>query len=314
MNFGTTGIPDYRDRDFCASPINAPPAAAAPPFGAGPIPDAIGYVRSDGVTAVIYRSSANHIIEVATQSPAITVTWVVSDLTTFTSGPDATTGSAFPYVRTDNTNSIVYIAADNHIHEIASTFPNPPYWQDWDLYANSGENIAPSTDPWAYRRSDGKSAVVFIATDNKLHELSLTPGSACGNTAWCAGIITAATSPTGGLFRRPSGYIRTDSKNAVVYISGSGTSLHEVRLTAGGWVDGEIPLNGFSPSGQPFGYTAPNNGTFHQGGSGLRNYVDLEGSKTGEGQVGIEVSLPASGTGAWDLVTNIWNCPQPGHC
>jgi len=268
--------------------INAPLAAAAPPTG--PVPDIIGYIRSDNKNALVYRGSNNHVIEVRsnfTSSPP----WLVTDLTTTSGGPNVGSGSAFPYIRTDGINSIVYIATDNHIHELTSNFGGSPTWLDHDLYANSGETVIPSTDPWGYKRSDNTNAVVYVGNDNKLHEISRNGSNNCfTGFAWCTGVISVATAPSGGLFRRPSGYVRADSKNAVVYMSNF-NSLHEVTLAVGGiWVEGTLPTgSGFTPLGQPFGHKAPGN----------RSSVLYEATSS-FGKQGFELTLQSGGP-AWEF-------------
>src|SRR5262249_22829178 len=131
-------------------------------------------------------------------------------------------GGAFPYVRSDHKNAIVYIGTNSHIHEIVSNFPT---LVDTDLYAtgNSDETVAPSSEIWGYKRFDGVNAIVFVGTDGNLHELSLNIGVPCAHlhTPWCDGTPTASQ-PTSGISQRPSGYVRADNGNAVVYLSNNG--------------------------------------------------------------------------------------------
>jgi hypothetical protein len=233
------------DTDF-SNTFNVPPAATG-----DPVPDVIGYVRSDNRSALVYRNNANHVIEVLSNFGNDPAAWVWTDLTIAASAPvTITAGSAFPWVRSDGLHSIVYIANDNHIHDLFTDLS--PNWFDGDLSAASGETIAPSSDPWGYRRADGFNAVVFVGTDNKLHELGYFPGGGWGTA------ILPAVNPSGGLYRRPSGYVRADGLNAVVYVSGS-TSLHEVELREGSWVDATLAFNCQSPISQPFGGLAAAN-------------------------------------------------------
>ncbi len=287
------------DTDFALQPVAAPLASRGRLVGgfSGELPpDAIGYVRTDGKNAIIYRGMDNHIYEVASNfgsSPP----WVVSDLTGFTSAPAVGAGSAMPYIRSDSTptNAIVYAASDGHIHEIASHFgqPHTAAWIDSDLFAASGATVSPSTDPWAYKRSDGQNAVIYVGSDGQLYELSLNPGRLCfTGKPWCVGIITAAQNPSGTFATRPSGYVRWDNLNAVVYLDVFG-GIHELTLRSGGWVDGLLP---FSKNGnvtaaiqQPFGHRAP----------ASVDSVLFQGS----GDMGTnpcEFSL-ASSTGSWSL-------------
>jgi len=242
---------------FNAFGLNAPNAAVAPV--GGPAPDVIGYVRTDNRSAIVYRSTTNHVIELksnfGSQPP-----WLVTDLTTASNAQvTATMGSAFPYVRSDGWNTIVYIGSDNHIHELATQGSG---WSDGDLSNAAGSSAVPSTEPWGYRRSDSCNSVVFVGTDNILHELAL-----CGG-GWGSHILPATT-PVGGLFARPSGYLRADGLNAVAYVSSTSDpsranspsrALRELQLTAGTtWMDVALPMSCISPLGQPFAHPAPGN-------------------------------------------------------
>lgn len=283
--FGT----GFLDNDFASAfGINAPPARA----DYTGVPDVIGYVRSDNTNAIVYRSSANHIIEIrdnAGGSPP----WIPHDLTIDSNGPPATRGSAFPYVRSDGRNTIVYIAADNRIHEIATDLSGA---SDKDLFTASDETVAPSSEPWGYKRGDGINAVVYVGSDGTLRELSLFVGHPCGAKPWCRGLIQAAVAPASV---RPSGYVRADGLSAVVYVSNDTTidgSLHEVTIGPGrGWIDGAMPINpthinGLHAYGQPFGHLAPGN----------RSSVLLRVTVPPANDIGTEMSLP-SGSGTWGV-------------
>jgi len=219
------GLPAGTDVDLTvAFGINAPLAAGAPP--SGPSPEVIGYVRSDNRSAMVYRGSNNHVIEIisnfGSQPP-----WLANDLTVLAGAlVTATKGSAFPYVRSDGTNSIVYIASDNHIHELSGS---PSHTVDADLYG-SGVTVVPGSDPWGYVRSDGYNSVLFVATDSTLQELFLFPGGTWGRA------VLPAVSPGNGLARRPSGYVRADGVNAVAYVSND-REIHELELGPSGWSD-----------------------------------------------------------------------------
>jgi hypothetical protein len=102
--------------------LNAPNAASGQ-NASNQAPDVIGYVRSDNTSAIIYHDVNHHVIQLKSnfggQPP-----WLVTDLTVASSASvtvstdTSFTGSAFPYVRSDACNSIVYVASDNHIHEL----------------------------------------------------------------------------------------------------------------------------------------------------------------------------------------------------
>jgi hypothetical protein len=210
----------FTDLDYSAPPINAPLA-----FGGqfnGPVPDAIGYVRAGNRAAVVYRSSNNHVIEIL-RVPFANPSWIVNDLTAL-SGTQFIVGkgSAFPYARSDGYNTIVYVANDNHVHELA-TFGTPSSgtgaWSDADLSFAAGTFTEPTSDAWGYKRSDNCNAVVY-ATDGNLHQLALCPGG-----GWSYSLLPTASPALGGLHRRPSGYVRADGVTTVVYV-GFDDSIH----------------------------------------------------------------------------------------
>jgi hypothetical protein len=230
---------------FAAAGINAP--AAAPAQFAGPVPDVIGYVRSDNRSAIVYRSATNHVIELKSNfggmgQPA----WLVTDLTV-ASGASVTVGkgSAYPFVRSDSWNTIIYIGSDNHIHHIAllgaSLF-------DEDLSALSGDTGNPDSEPIGVKRSDGYNCVLFVGTDGKMHQLAFLPGG-----SWWTSNLPAT--PKGGLHQRPAAYVRPDQTNVVVYTTPS-NSIVEIRLSNGQWLPTDLPTNCVKALGQVFGHSA----------------------------------------------------------
>jgi hypothetical protein len=229
------------DTDFntCCG-INAPIAASK---------DIVGYVHSDPKSGLVYRSSNNHVIEVTSNFSGFPP-WVSNDLTTIASAPVTAQGRPFPYVRSDGLSAIVYKGSDNHIHELSNT--GPAGWSDTDLYVISHETVSAATDPWGYKRSDNKNAVLFIGGDSKLHELEATTND------WSTVNLPAVTPAS----FRPSGYVSPTGVNSVVYISGgfTGTNvLHQLTLSGTTWTD-EVPsgANGcVRPLSEPFGHAAP---------------------------------------------------------
>src|SRR6185295_6401275 len=109
---GTT----WYDNDFSTLPgLNAPLGSTHDDFF-----QPRAYVRSDGISAIVYRGQNNRIYEVSSNWGA-NPPWVVADLKYLATGaPYVYAGSPMPYVRSDNRNAIVYTASDHHIHEILS--------------------------------------------------------------------------------------------------------------------------------------------------------------------------------------------------
>jgi hypothetical protein len=257
----------FGDLDYNASPISAPLAAPGPING--DVPDVIGYVRADSVSAVIYRSEADHVIEIAKEITG----WVVTDLTS-ASGTFATVGRGgpFPYVRTDGYSTAVYVAMDNHIHELAKK--GSAQWFDGDLSVASGDTGSPGTDPWAYQRSDGFNSVLYTSIDGHLHEIAFHAGGSWGS------YILPAVGPS----FRPSGYVRGDGISTVVYVSAN-NSVHELALVGGAWSDANLPIGGVLPVGQVFGHKPPQ-----------RTASVLFQGTSGGNKQGVEISL---NNGTW---------------
>jgi hypothetical protein len=85
---------------------NAPKLTPSP---GGPM----GYIRGDGVTAVVYCGNDNHIHELT----LVEGHWLHSDLSL--AANTETFGYPFAYVRSNGVTSIVYRGPDSHIHELA---------------------------------------------------------------------------------------------------------------------------------------------------------------------------------------------------
>jgi len=99
------GDPGARDRGVMVVMNNTVNAASDP----------VAYVRSDGVTAVLFKSSDNRIRELT----LVGGSWVSSDLNAATGGPLADGAGLNAYVRADRVNAVVYRTADNHVHELS---------------------------------------------------------------------------------------------------------------------------------------------------------------------------------------------------
>lgn len=306
---GASGGGTLTDTDFFVQTGGVAPLAAPAPVN-GVVPDAIGFKRPDGKDAVVYRSETNHVWMVSSDPGA--PQWLAFDLTALTGAPlTANNGGPYPYVRTDNWITIVYIGSDNHIHELANPgAPGPEVgWIDADLSVVTGDLATPNSALWGWKRSDGWNQILFISTDRQLHEFFFHPSH-----GWGAGLLPAV-SPVTGFSRRASGYIRNDGVNAVVYMGSNASVVHELKLKSdgSGWTDVSLPSNDTTnPQGQPFAHLAPaaaNGGTSGTTGSGghagtgsvigNRNSVLFEGNLDGLTH-GYELGQ-ASSVGAWTL-------------
>jgi hypothetical protein len=194
-------------------------------------PAAVGdpavYVRSDGRSAVVYRSSDNHIRELLLTGQS----WAAGDLSAAAGAP-AASGNPSPYVRSDGSNTVVYRSTDNHIRELG-LFSGA--WTVGDLSAITGAPNAVS-DPYGYVRSDGVSAVVYRSTsDNHIREISLAVGTFNWSAADLSG-LTGAPAATG----RPTAYVRADGISTVVFKSSGDSHIRELRRFAGSWFAGDL--------------------------------------------------------------------------
>ncbi len=281
---GSTG--PWGDTDFTV-------AFSAPAVSTGVATNVVPYVRTDGINAYVYRSAGNHIIEI-TSNFGHTPAWLVNDLTSFTGGPSVS-GSVFAYIRSDSVNALVYVASDGHVHEISSNFGGSPAWFDNDLFAASGVSAPNPHDPAGYRRSDNVNAVVFTTASGALMELSLTPGSMCDPShAWCWGQLASDASASNA---SPSGYVRWDNKNAVVYLSSSNT-INEMLLVPGGWSEATLPLSTLT-SGQ-INPTSATRVFAQRASNGSTNYnvVSFEANWINHGTDAFQLLLK-SGTSNW---------------
>jgi hypothetical protein len=85
--------------------------------------DPAGYVRSDGINAVVYRGTNNHIYELLLRRDG---TWHYSDITAVPDAPahpldvvfSIASGDPAGYARSDETNSVVYRGTNNAIYEL----------------------------------------------------------------------------------------------------------------------------------------------------------------------------------------------------
>ncbi len=81
-------------------------------------PDALndpeGYVRADGIDAVVYRATDDHLYELRRSGSA----WLLTDLTDSALAPDAA-GRGIPYVRAGDVSGVAYRSFDGAIHELS---------------------------------------------------------------------------------------------------------------------------------------------------------------------------------------------------
>jgi murine toxin len=170
------------------------------PIGSG---DPVGYVRSDGSSAVVYRGNDADIHELYLEPEAY---WCHRNLSKSTSAP-AALGNPAGYVRSDKIDSVVYRGTDKHIYEM---YLRNGVWAQFDMSATVAAPAA-AGDPSGYAHSDGTNSVVYRAENNHIYELYLQPGTTwqIRNLSEIAGARVASGDP--------AGYVRLDGTNVVVY-------------------------------------------------------------------------------------------------
>jgi hypothetical protein len=213
------------------SAITGSPAAASDPTG---------YVRSDGISTVVYTGSDGHIHDLRLETG-----WIWADLTAIASAPAASGGRPIAYVRGDGINTIVYKgvpAQGGYIYELRLD----DGWKWTNLSTLSGAPL-PMSELSAYVRSDGISTINYAGYDGHVHDIRL-------ETDWIWADLTAISGAPGTGYR-PYGYVRSDGINAIVYAT-SGTDaghIYELRLDSG-WQYYELTsvpnaIRGYRPVG-----------------------------------------------------------------
>jgi len=270
---------------FNAYALNAPLpyVPLAEPFSGYFFPpgDVFGYVRSDNVSAIVYTAQGGDVIELrsnfGSQPP-----WLVTDLTMVSGATARAAVNATPYVRSDGWNTVVYFGTETHIHELAS-LGGGSGWSDADLSLVTGDLVFATTDLSPYVRSDGYNSIVF-GSNQTMHEFAYHPGG-----SWGSYVLPATTMLRGdAFFRRPSGYVRADGINAVVYQDSNG-SINELALLSNGWINSVLATPGVTPQGLLFGHLAPGN----------RSSILFQGDDSAGVNHRYELALPLGG--GWQL-------------
>jgi hypothetical protein len=196
--------------------------AGAPLAASDPSP----YVRTDMVSAVLYRSTPDdHIIELSPGDASS------NDLTAATAAPPAAGGPS-AYRRIDNLNAVVYRGLENHIHELLGmTFKCPAdkaiCWSASDLSVAAGNSALATGNPAGYVRGDGVNAVVY-RSGGDIHELELVHVN-----SWTDTNVSAKTNATAAQ-GDPSAFVRSDGQSAIVYL-GVDSHIHELLWTGSVW-------------------------------------------------------------------------------
>jgi hypothetical protein len=216
--------------------------------------DVPSYVRGDGVDAVLYVGTNNHIFEVRQSSAG---GWITTDLTLNAGGSDVAAGGHIgAYVRSDNLatgesiTSVVYGSSDGKIRELRWS-PGATHWvagQMTDPTSAGGVNPAP------YVRGEATNAVDFIDSSGHLQELTHSPG---GWFQWdMTNILGAPTVGSGGVAH---GYSRSDGISVILFRDAN-QDIWELSMTPDGWWYANDLTSQYScqkAAGDPYGYVRP---------------------------------------------------------
>lgn len=202
--------------------------------------DPVAYVRSDGVSTVVYRGTDNHIRDLFLDSSG----WHAEDLWAASGAPAAalSTDDLTAYVRSDGVSSVVYRSTpDNHLRELTLTVTPiringvvvtvARSWSAWDLTAQTGAPVSTGR-PTAYVRSDNINSVVYLDAGGHLRELTLDALHGGAWQAWDFYSLTGTAAATGD----PAGYLRSDMMDAVVFKSADGHTRELRRVPDSGWL------------------------------------------------------------------------------
>src|ERR1700753_3326625 len=204
-----------------------------------------GYWQSDASVHVFYNGAGtdNHVyqLRIFPGGPG----WVWEDLTSLADGIVPEVSRALnAYWGTDNSQHVNYIGSGDHIHELyRASGASPTDWTDNDLTALAGA-VPPhsNTALVSYWGSDSSQHVVFIGTDDHVHELYIAPGA----HGWVDNDLTALTGAlTPNVNTALAGFWDTDSSQHLLYIATDG-HIHELFIVPGipGWADHDLTTVG----------------------------------------------------------------------
>ena len=228
VQVGGAWIEEWTWADLTA--IAVAPDAASDPWG---------YVRSDGIAAVVYSGNDGGVHELRLEG-----TWQWANLTSLAGAP-ASYGRPTGYVRGDGVNAVVYVGAaatGSQIHELRLDGG----WK-WASLTSLASAPPAASEPSAYVRSDGISTINYRGTNGHVQDVRLDSG-------WQRADLTALAGapPARGT---PAGYVRNGTINAIVY-SSSGPAAGEIcelRLedTWQYYCFGAVPgaITGYAPRG-----------------------------------------------------------------
>ncbi len=214
-------------------------ASGAPAEGHTPVP----YVRSDGVSAVVYLSRSGQIHELTLVADG----WQHHNLSAMTGAPFSLDWALEAYVRGDGVSAVVYRGLGHHIHELALADGT---WNHRDLTARIGAPTPGAFDGElrAFARSDGATSVVYISGDGEVRQFRLAH-----NGSWTSQNLTGDGGKPKAALQGLACYVRTDGLNAIVY-RGEDQHLYELTDDSGGEFDGLNDLTAMTGAAPAVGH------------------------------------------------------------
>lgn len=205
--------------------------------------DPVGYVRSDGASAVVYRSLDDHIRDLYLDSTG----WHPEDLWAQSGSTVHAAGTPSAYVRSDGVSSVVYRSTDNHLRELTMTAvflqvsnSVARSWSAWDLTATAGAP-ASAGNPSAYVRADDINSVVYRDVGGHLRELTQDALNGGPWLPWDFYAGTGSAAASGDAF----GYLRSDMVDAVVFktVDGHLRELSATHAPGTSWILTDMAAN-----------------------------------------------------------------------
>ena len=206
-----------------------------------------GYWGSDSSQHVNFIGTDGHVHELYIHPGAA---WTNNDLTVISgNGVAPAAGSALhAYWGSDNSQHVIFIGTDGHVHEL---YIHPGAgWVNNDVTLMSGDGVAPivGSTLTGYWGSDSSQHVNFIGTDGHVHELYIHPGA-----GWVNNDLTLMSGNGVAPMRGSAldAYWGTDSSQHVNFIGTDG-HVHELYIHPGAvWANNDVTVmsgNGVAPA------------------------------------------------------------------
>jgi hypothetical protein len=170
--------------------------------------DPAAYVRSDGWSTVVYRSTGNQIVELGV--PIGGSSWSWQNLTTSVGAPLAAS-DPIGFVRHDAVNSIVYRDVNGAVMQLARSVTNPN-WSYISLNGNvaNGAAAPPAVGkPFGFSTADDTSGVVYKDASSQIWLLMIPASGGYPTKHLVSGTMLAIGDPIG--------YVRSDGVTQIVF-------------------------------------------------------------------------------------------------